>query len=64
MHLFQICWDMSNEKTFNRELRGIKAAMQELSIDNASIITWDDEQMLENGISVVPVWKWVVLKKT
>jgi len=61
MHLFQVCWDMSNEKTFNRELRGIKAAMQELSLDNASIITWDDEQMLEHNISVVPVWKWLIL---
>ena len=25
--------------------------------DNASIITWDDEQVLEHNISVVPVWK-------
>jgi len=60
MLLIQVCWDMTNAKTFNRELRGLKFAMDELSLDNGLIITWDDEQILENNISVVPVWKWLL----
>jgi len=28
--LIQVCWVISDEKTFNRELRGLKSAMDEL----------------------------------
>jgi predicted AAA+ superfamily ATPase len=51
---------MSNEKTFNRDVRGLVSARQELSLDNGLIITWDTEQLLEQNIMVLPVWKWLL----
>jgi hypothetical protein len=34
---------MSDKKTFERELRGLKSAMDELSLSAGTIVTWDDE---------------------
>jgi len=59
--LIQACWDMTDQNTFNRELRGLQSAMNELSIDSGTIVTWDDETNLEKeNINVVPVWKWLL----
>ena len=58
--LIQVCWQMSDEKTFKRELRGLQTAMQELSITSGTIVTWDDEAILEDNIMVVAIWKWLL----
>jgi len=58
--LVQACWDMTEQDTFNRELRGLQSAMHELAIDFGTIVTWDDETELAGNISVVPVWKWLL----
>ncbi|MFH0725671.1 MAG: ATP-binding protein [Pseudomonadota bacterium] len=58
--LLQVCWDMSNKKTFEREVRGLKRAMDELSLNSGTIVTWDDEGSIDNGVNAVPVWKWLL----
>lgn len=58
--LIQACWDMTDQHTFNRELKGLQSAMQELAIAAGTIITWDDEALLGEDISVVPIWKWLL----
>ncbi|MFA6568435.1 MAG: ATP-binding protein [Victivallales bacterium] len=58
--LLQVCWDISNDDTFARELRGLKNAMSELGIEKGGIITWDDEKTLDGNIPVIPVWKWLL----
>jgi len=58
--LIQISWNMSDKKTFSRELRGLKSAMNELSITSGTIVTWDDETSLDDNIGVVPAWKWLL----
>lgn len=58
--LIQVCREMSDKKTFEREIRGLKSAMDELSIAGGTIVTWDDETVLENRIKVMPVWKWLL----
>jgi predicted AAA+ superfamily ATPase len=58
--LVQVCWDVSNKKTFERELRGLKIAMAEFGIASGTIVTWDDEMGLEDDINVVPAWKWLL----
>ncbi len=58
--LIQVCWDMSEEKTFQRELRGLQTAMKAFSISSGSIVTYDDETSLDNNIAVIPVWKWLL----
>ena len=60
IELVQVCWDISDEKTFNREIRGLKSAMEEFSIESGTIVTWDDEASLDGNINVVPVWKWLL----
>jgi len=58
--LIQACWDMADRSTFSRELRGLRSAMKELSIDSGTIVTWDDEAELDGNISVLPLWKWLL----
>jgi predicted AAA+ superfamily ATPase len=58
--LIQVCWEMSGKHTFKRELRGLTNAMDEFSIQTGTIVTWDDETQLDNDISVVPIWKWLL----
>ncbi len=59
--LIQVCWEMSDKKTFERELQGLKSAMDEFSIPTGTIVTWDDETAMENNIKVIPIWKWLVI---
>jgi len=60
-NLIQVCWDISNKKTFKREVRGLKSAMAELGMDSGTIVTWDDNAALAGeSINVVPVWKWLL----
>jgi len=58
--LIQVCWQMSDPKTFDREYRGLQSAMTELSIPSGTIVTWDDEARLDNNINAVPIWKWLL----
>ena len=58
--LIQVCWDISNEKTFSRELRGLKSAMTELGIAQGTIVTWDEEKELDDDINIIPAWKWLL----
>jgi predicted AAA+ superfamily ATPase len=34
--------------------------MQELSITSGTIVTWDDEAILDDNIMVVAIWKWLL----
>jgi len=58
--LVQVCFDLTEEKTFNREIRGLRSAMTELSIEKGTIITWDDEKTIDKNIKVIPAWKWML----
>jgi len=58
--LVQVCWDVSDKKTFERELRGLKSAMAEFEIASGTIVTWDEEMVIEDEINIVPAWKWLL----
>jgi hypothetical protein len=58
--LIQVCWDITDERTCERELRGLKSAMADLSMDGGTLVTWDDEKMMDDTIRIVPVWKWLL----
>lgn len=63
--LIQVCWNMRDEKTRNRELRSLQKAMKELKVSNAMIITEDTEgEEKLNGfiVQIVPLWKWLLNK--
>lgn len=62
-NLIQVCWDMQDEKTKNRELRSLHKAMQELNIANATILTeleQGEEKINGRTVNVVPLWKWLL----
>ena len=58
VQLIQVCWDISDTATFQRELRGLKSAMTELGINSGTIVTWDDEVVRDDDIHIVPAWKF------
>lgn len=56
--LIQVAWDMENEETLSRELTSIRLARDEIKVKDCEVITWDTESFLEDGIKVIPVWKF------
>jgi len=50
----QVCWDL-NSNNMQRELDGLKNAMQKTGVKNGLIITMNQEDELD-GIRVLPVW--------
>jgi predicted AAA+ superfamily ATPase len=63
--LFQVCLDMQEEKTKLRELSALQEAAKELDLQEAMIITEDqEEEIKENGIKIIciPFWKWALSK--
>jgi predicted AAA+ superfamily ATPase len=36
--------------------------MDELSLSTGTIVTWDDETIIEKQIKVIPIWKWLLGK--
>ncbi len=66
--LIQVCYDLSNEETKARELRGLVEASKELRCTNLILITSDTEkeEALEQNFGIkamvryVPLWKWLL----
>jgi hypothetical protein len=63
--LIQVCWNLEEEKTREREIRTLDEAMKELKMKKSFIITNNQEEKIktENGtINVLPAWKWLLKK--
>lgn len=59
--LIQVCYEMPNEKTEKREVGSLVECAGELKCDNLTIVTWNEEWVIEkNGyvVKVVPVEKF------
>ncbi|MDX5466001.1 MAG: ATP-binding protein [Cyclobacteriaceae bacterium] len=54
----QVCWDL-NPDNLQREIKGLKAAMDETKAPKGVLLTWNQEDLLD-GIAVMPVWKWMM----
>ena len=55
--LIQVCFDMSDHKTFDREISALRSAADSLGVEDRYVITWDDETALTGDIKVLPIWK-------
>ena len=53
----QVCWTLDSEN-MNREIRGLKNAMQETGVTVGTIVTYNQEDNLD-GLPLIPAWKWV-----
>ena len=63
--LIQVCFNIQDEKTKNREIRGLEKASKELACPTLTIITNNEEKKEKiNGktISYIPLWKWLLEK--
>ena len=63
LQAIQVCWTLTTGNR-ERELRSLLAAMEELSLPQGLILTYDEEESLpaapSRQIAVMPVWKWLL----
>lgn len=63
IYLYQACLSLNDEKTRNREIKGLKQAMAETKTKEAFLITIDEEEFIEipeGIIQVLPLWKFLL----
>lgn len=61
--LIQVCWNVEEIKTKERELRSLAKAMKELRADQALVVTETHEAteaLKSQGVRFVPLWKWLL----
>ncbi len=61
--LIQACWDLSDEKVKQREIRALMHAMKEFNLKTATVITEDMEAVEKYGDNIVqfiPITKWLL----
>jgi predicted AAA+ superfamily ATPase len=61
--LIQVCWNVDDAKTKDRELRSLAKAMQELHPECALVVTEDyeaEELFKGKPITFTPLWKWLL----
>jgi len=59
----QVCWTLSDDKTYERELRGLVEVMNTHSLETGIIISFEEENEIvqeDKTIKVLPVWKWLL----
>ena len=61
--LIQVCYDIKNIGTKERELKALMKAYKELKCDNLIVITEDKDDIERVGkrtIKYIPLWKWLL----
>ncbi len=59
----QVCWKLT-ERNMRREIGGIAEACRALNLHRGFILTYDQEGLEQTKgvpISIVPVWKWLIM---
>lgn len=62
-YLIQVCYNVDDQKTKEREVKSLVRAAGELNCNDLLIITWDEEGEEEfkgSRIRFVPLWKWLL----
>ena len=60
--VYQVSYDISNEKTRKREVKGCIAGAKATKCDNLFLITDHESEVIEEDgytIQVVPIWEWL-----
>ena len=61
--LVQVCWNIDNKETKEREVSALLEAMKKFNLNNGTIITEDAEGHEKIGglkIEYIPLWKWLL----
>ena len=62
--VIQVTFDMSDENTKSREIKGLIEACKNFDLKSGTIITFDSEdELIENGlkIKIIPFYKWSII---
>ena len=60
--VYQVSYDISNEKTRKREIKGCIARAKATKCDNIFLITDNESEVIEEDgytIQIVPIWEWL-----
>lgn len=63
MKLIQVCYDISSEKTLNREVKALASASAKTGCNDLLLLTLADEATIEKGSSTIrmqPVYQWLL----
>lgn len=63
LQLIQVCWQIEDNETREREIAGLLEAHMVTHCDNLSIITHQQEETIQQDgltIHIVPAWKWML----
>lgn len=61
--LIQVCYDVNDPGTKEREVKALAKASEELKCNNLGVITWDyesKEEFKSKEIRFIPLWKWLL----
>ena len=61
--LIQVSYDISSEKTRNREMRGLKNAAKKLKCNRLTLVTFEAQETIEEDgytINIIPATKWLL----
>ncbi|MDI6688017.1 MAG: ATP-binding protein [Desulfobacterales bacterium] len=61
--LFQVCYEISDKTTRNREINSLIKVAKETGCNNLMILTWDfegNETIKGKDIVFLPIWKWLL----
>jgi len=63
IRLIQVCVDLSDPKTKDREINGLISAMEHFDLQEGTIITadlFDQENVAGRKINYLPLWYWLL----
>ena len=58
--LIQVSWSLADAETRKREIPPLLKAGKSTGIKKMLVVTWNEEETLEGGIQVVPIWKYLI----
>jgi uncharacterized protein len=68
--VMQVCWDLQDKKTKQREIDGLVEAMRTYHLSQGTIISFDEygqEDVQHDGVSyqvnIIPIWRWLLSNK-
>lgn len=65
--MIQVSYEITSEKTRNREIRGLKNVAQKLKCKKLTLITFEEYETIEEDgltINVIPATEWLLNKVT
>ena len=60
----QVTVSLSEKETYNREIKGLREAMESYGLDSGMVLTENEERSIEHDgkkITVMPIWKWLLV---